>query len=87
PADTLPADAFVQKPSLITRVRMRVGGAPLPDEVGALALQSSTLATQLRMLDSNGWRVRVGKPGSGSRIDAKRKRVTIDGAVAGPESM
>ncbi|WP_176035231.1 LWXIA domain-containing protein [Burkholderia multivorans] len=87
PADTLPADAFVQKPSLITRVRMRVGGAPLPDEVGALALQSSTLATQLRMLDSNGWRVRVGKPGSGSRIDAKRKRVTIDGAVAGPEAM
>ncbi|WP_175732241.1 LWXIA domain-containing protein [Burkholderia ambifaria] len=82
-----PPDAFAQRPSVITRVRMRIGGAPLPDEVSALAQQSGTLATQLRMLDANGWRVRVGKRGSGSRIDTKRRRVTIDGATAGPGSM
>ncbi|WP_175806968.1 LWXIA domain-containing protein [Burkholderia metallica] len=84
--DTTPVadDAFVQKPSVITRVRMRVGGAPLPVEVSALAQRSGTLATQLRMLDANGWRVKVGKRGGGSRIDTKRKRVTIDGAAAGP---
>ncbi|MGN7983768.1 LWXIA domain-containing protein [Burkholderia sp. 22313] len=85
--ERLPPDAFAQKPSIITRVRMRIGGAPLPDEVGALALQSGTLATQLRMLDASGWRVRVGKRGGGSRIDTKRKRVTLDGAAAGPASM
>ncbi|MDN7794436.1 DUF4781 domain-containing protein, partial [Burkholderia vietnamiensis] len=77
-------DAFVQKPSVITRVRMRVGGAPLPAEVSALAQRSGTLAAQLRMLDANGWRVRVGKRGGGSRIDTKHRRVTIDGAAAGP---
>ncbi|WP_175911594.1 LWXIA domain-containing protein [Burkholderia sp. BCC1640] len=83
----LPSDAFVQKPSPITRVRMRVGGVPLPDAVTTLALQSDTLAAQLRMLDANGWRVRVGKRGGGSRIDTKHRRVTIDGALADPESM
>ncbi|WP_412024130.1 LWXIA domain-containing protein [Burkholderia cepacia] len=87
PAETLPPDAFAQKPSPITRVRMRIGGAPLPDEVSALAQQSGTLAAQLRMLETNGWRVRVGKRGGGSRIDTKRRRVTIDGAMAGPGSM
>ncbi|WP_338340557.1 LWXIA domain-containing protein [Burkholderia vietnamiensis] len=77
-------DAFVQKPSVITRVRMQVGGAPLPAEVSALAQRSGTLAAQLRMLDANGWRVRVGKRGGGSRINTKHRRVTIDGAAAGP---
>ncbi|WP_176331674.1 LWXIA domain-containing protein [Burkholderia vietnamiensis] len=83
-ATPLADDAFVQKPSVITRVRMRVGGAPLPAEVSALAQRAGTLAAQLRMLDANGWRVRVGKRGGGSRIDTKHRRVTIDGAAAGP---
>ncbi|AZQ55867.1 LWXIA domain-containing protein [Burkholderia cenocepacia] len=85
--EALPPDAFMQKPSPIMRVRMRVGGVPLPDAVSMLAQQSSTLAAQLRMLDANGWRVRVGKRGGGSRIDTKHKRVTIDGALPDPESM
>ncbi|NIF15124.1 LWXIA domain-containing protein, partial [Burkholderia sp. Ax-1735] len=75
------------KPGLVARLQMRFGGAPLPNEVSALAQQSGTLAQQLRMLDDNGWRVRVGKRGGGSRIDAGKKRVTIDGALTHPESM
>ncbi|WP_322081306.1 LWXIA domain-containing protein [Burkholderia sp. BCC1972] len=75
------------KPGLVARLQMRFGGAPLPNEVSALAQQSGTLAQQLRMLDDNGWRVRVGKRGGGSRIDAGKKRVTIDGALTHSESM
>ncbi|MXN78582.1 LWXIA domain-containing protein [Burkholderia sp. 4701] len=75
------------KPGLVARLQMRFGGAPLPNEVSALAQQSGTLAQQLRMLDDNGWRVRVGKRGGGSRIDAKKKRVTLDGALGHPGSM
>lgn len=75
------------KPGLLARVQMRFGGAPLPSEVSALAQQSGTLAQQLRMLDDNGWRVRVGKRGGGSRIDTRKKQVTLDGALSHPESM
>jgi hypothetical protein len=72
------------KPRLIERIQMRMGGAPLPNEVSALAQQSGTLSQQLRLLNENGWKVRRGKPGSGSRIDTKRRRVTIDGRVRDP---
>ncbi|RQR57758.1 LWXIA domain-containing protein [Burkholderia sp. Bp9125] len=82
--ETAPA---ADKPGLVARLQMRFGGAPLPNEVSALAQQSGTLAQQLRMLDDNGWRVRVGKRGGGSRIDAKKKRVTLDGALGHPGSM
>nr|AAR25813.1 unknown [Burkholderia multivorans E243] len=75
------------QPGLLARVQMRFGGAPLPSEVSALAQQSGTLAQQLRMLDDNGWRVRVGKRGGGSRIDTRKKQVTLDGALSHPESM
>ncbi|KVO90753.1 peptidoglycan-binding protein [Burkholderia ubonensis] len=69
------------KPGLIARIQMRMRGAPLPNEVSALAQQSGTLAQQLRMLEDNGWRVRVGKRGGGSRTDARKKRVTLDGSL------
>ncbi|WP_165848117.1 LWXIA domain-containing protein [Paraburkholderia lacunae] len=72
------------KPGLIERIQMRMGGAPLPNEVSALVQQSGTLSQQLRLLAENGWKVRRGKPGSGSRMDTKRRRVTIDGRVRDP---
>ncbi len=74
-------------PGLLTQLQMRFGGAPLPSEVSALAEQSGTLSQQLRMLNDKGWRVKVGREGGGSRIDTKRRRVTIDGALRKPGSM
>ncbi|WP_241338844.1 LWXIA domain-containing protein [Burkholderia cenocepacia] len=76
-----PADPSLAGPGLFTRLQMRFGGAPLPDAVHALAQQSGTLTQQLRMLSDAGWRVSLGKRGGGSRIDPKRGRVTIDGAL------
>ncbi|MFL9858240.1 LWXIA domain-containing protein [Paraburkholderia madseniana] len=76
--------ADAPKPRLIERIQMRMGGAPLPNEVSALVQQSGTLSQQLRLLNENGWKVRRGKPGNGSRIDMKRRRVTIDGRVRDP---
>ncbi|MCO8512770.1 LWXIA domain-containing protein, partial [Burkholderia cenocepacia] len=76
-----PADPSLAGPGLFTRLQMRFGGAPLPDAVHALAQQSGTLTQQLRMLSDAGWRVSLGKRGGGSRIDPKRRRVTIDGAL------
>ncbi|MPV70452.1 LWXIA domain-containing protein [Burkholderia sp. BE17] len=76
-----PPDPSLAGPGLFTRLQMRFGGAPLPDAVHALAQQSDTLTQQLRMLSDAGWRVSLGKRGGGSRIDPKRRRVTIDGGL------
>ncbi|WP_241295537.1 LWXIA domain-containing protein [Burkholderia stabilis] len=76
-----PPDPSLAGPGLLTRLQMRFGGAPLPEAVHALAQQSDTLTQQLRMLSDAGWRVSLGKRGGGSRIDPKRRRVTIDGAL------
>ncbi|MFM0614401.1 LWXIA domain-containing protein [Paraburkholderia nemoris] len=84
--ETAPA-ADNNKAGLLARLQMRFGGAPLPNEVSALAQQSGTLSQQLRMLNDEGWRVKVGREGRGSRIDAKKKRVTLDGGLCEPGSM
>ncbi|MFM0298548.1 LWXIA domain-containing protein [Paraburkholderia sediminicola] len=84
--ETVPA-ADSNKAGLLARLQMRFGGAPLPNEVSALAQQSGTLSQQLRMLNDEGWRVKVGREGRGSRIDAKKKRVTLDGGLREPGSM
>ncbi|MPW20192.1 LWXIA domain-containing protein [Paraburkholderia sp. CNPSo 3157] len=80
-----PADA--SQPGFFARLQMRFGGAPLPNEVSALAQQSGTLAQQLRMLNDSGWRVKVGRVGSGSRVDTQRRRVTLDGGLRDAGSM
>ncbi|WP_175903778.1 LWXIA domain-containing protein [Burkholderia seminalis] len=86
-AETPPPDAFVQKPSVITRVRMRFGGAPLPKEAYRLIDASSLLSQQLRLGTDAGWKVVRGKPGGGSKIDTRRRRVTIDGGLRSTGSM
>ncbi|GLU34090.1 LWXIA domain-containing protein [Trinickia caryophylli] len=75
------------KVGLLTRLQMRFGGAPLPNEVSALAQQSGTLAQQMRQLEANGWTVKVGREGRGSRIDARKKRVMLDGGLRETGSM
>ncbi|WP_174994617.1 LWXIA domain-containing protein [Burkholderia arboris] len=79
--ESLPDGAFVQKPSLIARIRMWFGGAPLPDAAYALAGQSSLLAGQMRLLKSDGWQVVLGRAGRGSRTDVDRRRIVIDGGL------
>ncbi|WP_027781111.1 MULTISPECIES: LWXIA domain-containing protein [Burkholderia] len=84
PAETPGAatpDYATPNPGWITRMQMRLGGAPLPEAVQALAMQSGTLATQLRMLQDAGWRVTIGKRGRGSHVDTRKRRVTIDGGL------
>ncbi|HEF5872748.1 TPA: LWXIA domain-containing protein [Burkholderia cenocepacia] len=78
---TAPPDYAAPHPGWITRMQMRLGGASLPEAVQALALQSGTLATQLRMLQDAGWRVTIGKRGRGSHVDTRKRRVTIDGGL------
>ena len=85
--ETAPPDAGAAKPGWVTRMQMRFGGAALPEAAQALAMQSGTLATQLRMLQDAGWRVTLGKRGGGSRIDPRKRRVTIDGALQHPGSI
>ncbi|SEJ93504.1 LWXIA domain-containing protein [Paraburkholderia diazotrophica] len=80
-----PADA--SQPGFFARLQMRFGGAPLPNEVSALAQQSGTLAQQLRMLNDSGWRVKVGRAGRGSRVDTQRRRVMLDGGLRDAGSM
>ncbi|KVO10908.1 hypothetical protein WJ74_17150 [Burkholderia ubonensis] len=78
---TATPDYATPHPGWITRMQMRLGGAPLPEAVQALAMQSGTLATQLRMLQDAGWRVTIGKRGRGSHVDTRKRRVTIDGGL------
>ncbi|RQZ12857.1 LWXIA domain-containing protein [Burkholderia sp. Bp9031] len=85
--ETAPPDHGASNPGWITRMQMRFGGAALPEAAQALAMQSGTLATQLRMLQDAGWRVTLGKRGGGSRIDPRKRRVTIDGALQHPGSI
>ncbi|WP_175689134.1 LWXIA domain-containing protein [Burkholderia anthina] len=85
--ETPAPDAFVQKPSIITRVRMRFGGAPLPKDAARLIDASSTLSQQLRLVHDAGWKVVRGKPGDGSKIDTRRRRITIDGGLRSTGSM
>ncbi|VWC74101.1 peptidoglycan-binding protein [Burkholderia lata] len=85
--ETPPPDLAAPNPGWITRMQMRFGGAALPEAAQALAMQSGTLATQLRMLQDAGWRVTLGKRGGGSRIDPRKRRVTIDGALQHPGSI
>ncbi|WP_175820743.1 LWXIA domain-containing protein [Burkholderia sp. BCC0419] len=82
-SESLPDGAFVQKPSLFTRIRMWFGGAPLPDAAYALAGQSSLLAEQMRLLKSDGWQVVWGRAGRGSRTDVEQRRIVIDGGLRG----
>ncbi|KVL35610.1 LWXIA domain-containing protein [Burkholderia sp. MSMB1835] len=82
-AESLPEGAFVQKPSLFTRIRMWFGGAPLPDAAYALADQSSLLADQMRLLKSDGWQIVWGRAGRGSRTDVDERRIVIDGGLRG----
>lgn len=86
-AETPAPDAFVQKPSVITRVRMRFGGAPLPKDAYRLIDTSSMLSQQLRLVRDAGWKVVRGKPGDGSKIDTQRRRITIDGGLRSTGSM
>ncbi|AXF22982.1 LWXIA domain-containing protein [Burkholderia pyrrocinia] len=86
-AETPAPDAFVQKPSVITRVRMRFGGAPLPKDAYRLIDASSMLSQQLRLARDGGWKVVRGKPGDGSKIDTQRRRITIDGGLRSTGSM
>ncbi|WP_187501879.1 hypothetical protein, partial [Pantoea agglomerans] len=72
---------FVQKPSLITRIRMWFGGAPLPDAAYALAGQSSLLADQMRLLNPGHWEIVQGRAGAGSKVDAEQRRIVIDGGL------
>ncbi|MEK8061751.1 LWXIA domain-containing protein [Burkholderia contaminans] len=85
--ETPPPDPAASNPGWITRMQMRFGGAALPEAAQALAMQSGTLATQLRMLQDAGWRVTLGKRGGGSRIDPRKRRVTIDGGLQHPGSI
>ncbi|WP_175936584.1 hypothetical protein, partial [Burkholderia cepacia] len=85
--ETPPPDHAASNPNWITRMQMRFGGAALPEAAQALAMQSGTLATQLRMLQDAGWRVTLGKRGGGSRIDPRKHRVTIDGGLQHPGSI
>ncbi|MBM2771225.1 LWXIA domain-containing protein [Burkholderia anthina] len=85
--ETPPPDHAASNPNWITRMQMRFGGAALPEAAQALAMQSGTLATQLRMLQDAGWRVTLGKRGGGSRIDPRKRRVTIDGGLQHPGSI
>ncbi|CAB3764364.1 hypothetical protein B7G54_07725 [Burkholderia puraquae] len=85
--ETPPPDHAASNPGWLTRIQMRFGGAALPEAAQALAMQSGTLATQLRMLQDAGWRVTLGKRGGGSRIDPRKRRVTIDGALQHPGSI
>ncbi|VWD60030.1 peptidoglycan-binding protein [Burkholderia lata] len=85
--ETPPPDPAAPNPGWVTRMQMRFGGAALPEAAQALAMQSGTLATQLRMLQDAGWRVTLGKRGGGSRIDPRKRRVTIDGALQHPGSI
>ncbi|WP_306716506.1 LWXIA domain-containing protein [Burkholderia dolosa] len=85
--ETAPADHAASTPGWVARMQMRFGGAPLPEAAQALAMQSDTLATQLRMLKDAGWRVTLGKRGGGSRIDPRKRRVTIDGDLQHPGSI
>ncbi|ALX15401.1 hypothetical protein P350_28465 [Burkholderia cepacia JBK9] len=80
-ADTLPPDAFVQKPSVITQIRMRFGGAPLSKEALALVDRSTLLSGQLAQAQAAGWKVVVGRPGRGSRIDTDKQRIVLDGRM------
>ncbi|KML63534.1 peptidoglycan-binding protein [Burkholderia cepacia] len=80
-SETLPDGAFVQKPSLITRIRMWFGGAPLPDAAYALAGQSSLLADQMRLLNPGHWEIVQGRAGAGSKVDAEQRRIVIDGGL------
>ncbi|WP_244144241.1 DUF4781 domain-containing protein [Burkholderia vietnamiensis] len=85
--EAAPPEAAASGPGWFTRMQMRFGGAPVPDTVLALASQSATLVTQLRMLNDGGWRVKVGKRGGGSHIDVRKRVMTIDGALQEPGSI
>lgn len=87
PAMEVDAPVDASQPGFFARLQMRFGGAPLPNEVSALAQQSGTLAQQLRMLNDSGWRVKVGRAGGGSRVDTQRRRVTLDGGLRDAGSM
>ncbi|WP_261320189.1 hypothetical protein, partial [Burkholderia contaminans] len=79
----LPPDAFAQKPSVITRIRMRFGGAPLPKEAYALVDRSTLLSGQVAQAHAAGWKVVLGRPGRGSRIDTAKQRIVLDGRLRG----